>query len=96
MIKNLPTMQETWVLSLGWKDPLEKGMTTYSRILAWRILMDRGAWQATVHGVTESDTTAQISAALKLFYKGIGTYCDACVTYSASCITLESYLYLEA
>ena len=30
-------MQETWVLSLGWKDPLEKGMATHSRILAWKI-----------------------------------------------------------
>ena len=37
MVKNLPTMQETWVLSLGWKDPLEKEMATHSSILAWRI-----------------------------------------------------------
>ena len=37
MIKNLPAMQETQVQSLGWKDPLEKGMTTHSSILAWRI-----------------------------------------------------------
>ena len=37
MVKNPPAMQETWVLSLGWEDPLEKGMATYSRILAWRI-----------------------------------------------------------
>ena len=36
MVKNLPAMQETWVLSLGWEDPLEKGMATYSSILAWR------------------------------------------------------------
>ena len=48
---------ETWVRSLGWEDPLEKEMATHSRILAWRISMDRGAWQATVHGVTESDVT---------------------------------------
>ena len=44
MVKNLPAMWETWVLSLGWEDTLEEGMTTYSRILAWRIPMDRGAW----------------------------------------------------
>ena len=35
--KNLPAVQETWVQSLGWEDPLEKGMTTHSSILAWRI-----------------------------------------------------------
>ena len=37
MINNLFAMQETWVQSLGWKDPLEKGMATHSTILAWRI-----------------------------------------------------------
>ena len=37
MVKNLPAMQETWVQSLGWKDPLEKKMATYSSILAWKI-----------------------------------------------------------
>ena len=37
MVKNLLGMQETWVLSLGWGDPLEKGMTVHSSILAWRI-----------------------------------------------------------
>ena len=37
MLKNLPAMWETWVQSLGWEDPLEKGMTTHSSILAWRI-----------------------------------------------------------
>jgi len=36
-IKNLPAMQETWIRSLGQKDPLEKGMTTHSTILAWKI-----------------------------------------------------------
>ena len=35
--KILPAMQETWVQSLGWKDPLEKGKATHSSILAWRI-----------------------------------------------------------
>ena len=37
IVKNPPAMQETWVQSLGWEDPLEKGMATYSSILAWRI-----------------------------------------------------------
>ena len=35
MVKHLPTRRETWVWSLGWEDPLEKGMTTRSSILAW-------------------------------------------------------------
>ena len=37
MVKNLPAMQETRFQSLGWEDPLEKGMATHSSILAWRI-----------------------------------------------------------
>ena len=49
---------ETWVWSLGWEDPLEEGMAIHSSILAWRISMDKGAWQATVHGVAKSRTWA--------------------------------------
>ena len=45
-VKNLPAMQETWVQSLDWEDPLEEGMASHSNILAWRIPMYRGAWQA--------------------------------------------------
>ena len=37
LVKNLPAMQETWVQSLGWEDPLEKGKATHSSIIAWRI-----------------------------------------------------------
>ena len=37
LVKNPPAMSETWVRSLGWEDPLEKGKATHSRILAWRI-----------------------------------------------------------
>ena len=48
--------QETWVLSLGQEDPLEVGMATHSSVLAWRIPMKRGAWQATVHGIAKSLT----------------------------------------
>ena len=40
LVKNWPAMQETWVQSLGWEDSLEKGKTTHSSILAWRILKD--------------------------------------------------------
>jgi len=49
-------MLETWVQSLSWENPLEEDMATHSRILAWRIPMDRGAWQATVHEVAKSQT----------------------------------------
>ena len=55
-VKNPPAIQETWVQSLGQEGPLEEGMATHSSILAWRIPMDRGAWRATVHGVTKSWT----------------------------------------
>ena len=47
LIKNPPAMRETWVQSLGWEDPLEKGKATHSSILAWRI-----QW-TTVYGVTK-------------------------------------------
>jgi len=42
MVKNLPVIQGTWVPSLGWEDPLEKGTATHSSILAWRISWTEG------------------------------------------------------
>ena len=42
-VKNPSAVQETWVRSLGWEDPLVENMASHSRILAWRIPMDRGA-----------------------------------------------------
>ena len=54
MVKNLPGMWFTWVQPLGWKDPLQEGLATHASILAWRTPLDRGGWQATVHGVTKS------------------------------------------
>ena len=56
MVKNLPEMQETWVQSLCQEDPLEKEMAMHSSIFAWKIVMDRGAWCARVHGVAKSQT----------------------------------------
>ena len=53
---NLPAIWETCVRSLSWEDPLEESMATHSSILAWRIPMDRGAWQTTVLGVTKNLT----------------------------------------
>ena len=61
MVKNLPAMQETWVRSLGQEDPLEKEKATHSSI-AWRIPTNKGAWQATTHGVAKSqDTTKRLT-----------------------------------
>ena len=54
--KHLPTMRETWVQSLGQEYLLEKEMATHSNILAWRIPWFKGAWRATVHGMTKSWT----------------------------------------
>ena len=57
MVKNLLTMQEAWVRSLGLEDFLEKGMATHSSILAWKI-----PWtEATVHGVAKSRTRLTLS-----------------------------------
>ena len=56
LVKNPPAVQETWVQSLGWEDPLEKGMATHPGVLGLENSMDRGAWQATVHGVAKSWT----------------------------------------
>ena len=58
MVKNLPSNVrdvEMWVQSLGQEDTLEEYMATHSSILAWRIPWT-GAWQATLHGVTKSQT----------------------------------------
>ena len=50
LVKHPPAMQETWVQSLGWAVPLEKGKATHSSILAWRI-----PW-TTIHGAAKSQT----------------------------------------
>ena len=64
MVENPPAMQETWVWSLGWEDPLEEGMETHSSIFAWRILMDRRAWWLYSPWVCkELDTIEQLSIA---------------------------------
>ena len=54
VVKNPPADAETQVQSLGREDPLEKKMATSASILAWENPMDRGAWQAAVHGVAKS------------------------------------------
>ena len=56
-VKNPPAMQDTWVQSLGWEDPLEEGMATHSSILAWRTHGDRSLVGYNPQGCKESDTT---------------------------------------
>ena len=61
--KDPPAMRETWVQSLGWEDPLEKGKATHSSVLAWRI-----PWTGRIHwGRQGSDTTEPLSPALSVF-----------------------------
>ena len=58
MVKNLPAMRETWVRSLGWEDPLEEGMATHCRILAWRLAHGQRSLAGYIPwGPKESDTT---------------------------------------
>ena len=61
MVKNLPAVHQTWVLFIGWEDPLEKKMATHSSILAWRIPWseERGGLQSM--GLQESDRTEQLT-----------------------------------
>ena len=60
LVKNLPAMRETWVQSLGWEDPLEKGKATHSSILTWEFHELYSPW-----GCKESNTTEQLSLSLK-------------------------------
>ena len=55
-VKNPPANQVSWVRTLGWEDPLVKGMATHSNILDWRIPGDRGIWQSIVRRVRQSQT----------------------------------------
>ena len=57
MVKNLPAVQETWVQSMGWEDPLEKWMATHSSILAWRISWTEGLVSYCPWGHKELDRT---------------------------------------
>jgi len=57
MVRNLPAMQETWVQSLGWEDPLERGMATHSDVLVWRIPWTEDPGKLQFVGCKELDTT---------------------------------------
>ena len=76
--KNLPAMQETWVQSLGWEDPLEKGMATHSRILAWKIPwteepggLQSMEWQRVGHNWSKLTHMHTFLYSIKLFWRGI-------------------------
>ena len=70
--------------SLDQEDPPEEGMATCSSILAWRIPRDRGAWQVTVHGVTELDTTKVTQQRGLMENFGISRLSDHAVCYQCS------------
>ena len=72
MVKN-PAMRKTWVQSLGWEDPLEKGTATHSTILAWRIPWTEEPGRLySPRGHKESDTTEQLSLSLDRIQKWKG------------------------
>ena len=60
-VKNLPAVRETWVQSLGWEDPLQKGLATHSSILAWTIPWTEEPGRLQSMGLQESDTTETLT-----------------------------------
>ena len=77
MAKSLQEVQEIQVPSLGWEDPLEKEMATYSSILAWRIHGQRSLASYSPWGPKESDTTEQLSTQgrVSFGYTAIRSFC---------------------
>ena len=61
MVKNFPTVQETWIRSLGWEDPLEKGMATHSSSLTWSIPWAEEPGSLSPWGHKELDTTERLT-----------------------------------
>ena len=79
MVKNLPAMQESWVWSLGWEESLEKGMATYSSILAWDIpwteepcrLHSMGSQRVRQDWVTNTNTHTPLGRTQKILNNGL-------------------------
>ena len=74
-VKNLPAMRETWVQSLGWEDPLEKGTTMHSSILAWRIPRTEEPGRLQSIQSQELDMTQRLSLTHSLYPLTVLTHC---------------------
>ena len=70
MVKNLPAVQETWVQSLGWEDPLEEGTATYSSVLAWRIPWTEEPGGLQPPGLRRVGTTERLNTKHQVFSAG--------------------------
>ena len=81
MVKNLPAMLEIWVRSLGWENPLEKGMATHSSILAWRITRTEEPDGLQAMDRQELDTTGRLTLSLSLEWRMlIYSICWGCLS----------------
>ena len=78
VVKNPPAMQETWVQSLGWEDPLEKGIATHSIFLAWRIPRTEEPGRYSPWGCKETDTTEQLHLQQGPIVEHMGLYSIFC------------------
>ena len=95
MVKNLPTMWETWVWYLGWEDPLEEGMVTHASILAWRIpwtkepdkLQSLGSQRVRHDWVTDTHTHTQATITTISFW-------NICITPQRNPVPLAAILHL--
>ena len=86
MVKRLPAIQEAQVRSLGWKDPLEKGMSTHFSILAWRIPWTEEPGGLQSIELQESDTTEQLILPLNICICSVSYYHSDSLIYKGFCI----------
>ena len=99
VVKYPPALQKRQVWSLGWEDPLDEGMATHSSILAWRIPMDRGAWWATDHWVTNTQTQLKwLSTHTCRVYENACTwfFLEICTLYGKICYVFTFHYFFHA